>query len=141
MSHDSRDIAHWKFHKRNRELLKEFKQWLISKKTRPSEISKHTRNCDYFLNPFLAISIGLPAKEGIGHVSMFLGYWIIIKALWASSSIITQFTQSLVQFYTFLLEKGEITQQDLDLLIFTIKREKPKWLSSLRWYAKKEFNE
>ena len=43
---------------------------------------------------------------------------------------------SLELFYTFLYEKGDITIENLETLSKTIQREKPKWVASMRWYAK-----
>jgi site-specific recombinase XerD len=65
---------------------------------------------------------------------MFLGYWFIKKAMWASKSSIKSNATSLTKFYTFLLYKGLIDQDDLNELKATIKEEMPEWLETLKRY-------
>ena len=65
---------------------------------------------------------------------MFLGYWFIRKAMWASQSSIKENASSLKKFYQCMLEKGFIEQQDLDELKLTIKEEMPEWLATVRRY-------
>jgi len=52
---------------------------------------------------------------------MFLGYWFIKKAMWASQASIKSNAASLKKFYAFLLEKGLVEQEDLIELEETIK--------------------
>lgn len=65
---------------------------------------------------------------------MFLGYWFIRKAMWASPSSIKGSAASLKKFYAFLQEKGLIDIDDLDDLKETIKEDMPEWLATLKRY-------
>ena len=65
---------------------------------------------------------------------MFLGYWFIKKAMWASKSSIKANAASLKKFYTFLLEKGLIEKDDLQELKETIKYQMSEWLATLDRY-------
>ena len=70
-------------------------------------------------------------QEGVDQVDMFLGYWFIRKAMWASSSSIKANAASLKKFYKFLHERGLVSEEDLDLLKMTIKENMPEWLDAL----------
>jgi hypothetical protein len=65
---------------------------------------------------------------------MFLGYWFIRKAMWSSASSIKSNAASLKKFYTFLHERGLVSQDDLDSLKETVKEEMPEWLATLARY-------
>ena len=65
---------------------------------------------------------------------MFLGYWFIKKVIWASKSSIKANAASLKKFYTFLLEKGLINQDELQELKETIKYQMSEWLATLERY-------
>jgi DNA phosphorothioation-dependent restriction protein DptG len=65
---------------------------------------------------------------------MFLGYWFIKKAMWASQSSIKSNATSLTKFYTFMHEKRLIDQEELINLKQTIKKDMPEWLATLRRY-------
>ena len=65
---------------------------------------------------------------------MFLGYWFIKKAMWASPASIKSNATSLKKFYTFMEEKKLIAIEDLNNLKRTIKEHMPEWLESLERY-------
>lgn len=65
---------------------------------------------------------------------MFLGYWFIKKAMWASQSSIKGNAASLRKFYTFMYEKGLIDKDALADLKETIKEGLPEWLATLERY-------
>ena len=65
---------------------------------------------------------------------MFLGYWFIRKAMWASEASIRGNAASLKKFYKFLHEQGMVSEEDLDFLKETIKEEMPEWLATLSRY-------
>jgi hypothetical protein len=73
-------------------------------------------------------------QDGVDSVSMFLGYWFIRKAMWASESSIRSNAASLKKFYAFLHERGLVTKDDLDSLKETIKEEMPDWLATVARY-------
>jgi hypothetical protein len=120
--------------KENEELLSAFGQWLgrtgISEKT----IDKHVSNADFYVNEFLLYEDAVPAKDGPGHISMFLGYWFIRKAMWANTGAIKQNAVSLKKFYTFMLEKGLIENEDLEDFEKTIKDGMSEWLETMKRY-------
>jgi hypothetical protein len=65
---------------------------------------------------------------------MFLGYWFIRKAMWASPSAIRENAASLKMFYTFMHEQGHIDADDLQDLKETIKEEMPEWVGTVERY-------
>jgi site-specific recombinase XerD len=123
-----------KIRKANEGLLNKFEVWLkasgLSKKT----IKSHFRNIDFYLNEYLLYEDAIKAKEGADDVGMFLGYWFIKKAMWASKSSIKSNAASLKKFYTFMHEKGLIEKEELTDLKQTIKEDMPEWLTTLRRY-------
>jgi intergrase/recombinase len=122
--------------KANQELLTEFENWLKSSALSPKTIRNHINNIDLYINQYLLYDDVLEAREGVsgGEVNMFLGYWFIKKAMWASESSIKSNATSLKKFYTFLLEKGLIDKEDLQQLKETIKEEMDDWLETLQRY-------
>jgi intergrase/recombinase len=122
--------------KANQELLTEFENWLKSSALSPKTIRNHINNIDLYINQYLLYDDVLEAREGVsgGEVNMFLGYWFIKKAMWASESSIKSNATSLKKFYTFLLEKGLIDKEDLQQLKETIKEEMDDWLETLKRY-------
>ncbi|WPD23827.1 MAG: hypothetical protein SD837_04530 [Candidatus Electrothrix scaldis] len=123
-----------KIQKVNEKLLDEFEARLkaagLSKKT----INNHLGNLDFYLNNFLLYEDAIEAAEGVGKVNMFLGYWFIKKAMWASQSSIKGNATSLKKFYTFMHEKGLISKNDLAGLKQRIKENMPEWLETLERY-------
>ena len=123
-----------KIRKANDKILDEFYEWLkatgLSKKT----IKNHVSNIDFYLNEFLLYEEAIEAKDGAGDVGMFLGYWFIRKAMWASQSSIRSNATSLKKFYTFMYEKGLIKKEKLTDLKQRIKEEMPEWLATLGRY-------
>jgi hypothetical protein len=123
---------------KNKVLLLKYKQWLRQKKVRENMISNHVKNCDFFLNEFLVHLDIFSASEGYSKINMFLGYWFIKRAIWSTPAAIKSNAVSLEMFYTFLYEKGDIKQEYLKELSSTIKKERSKWIISMKWHAKHE---
>ena len=118
----------------NKRLLDEFEIWLKSAGLSKNTISNHLSNIDFYINEYLIYEDAIEAKDGIQSVSMFLGYWFIKKAMWASQASVKSNAASLKKFYAFLLEKGLIEKEDLNELKETIKDEMPEWLEELNRY-------
>ena len=121
----------------NKQLLIEFEDWLKSSGLSDKTIRNHILNVDLYINDYLLYETPvLEAKDGVysGDINMFLGYWFIKKAMWASKSTIKANAASLKKFYTFLLEKGLIEKDDLQELKETIKEEMSEWLATLDRY-------
>ncbi len=123
-----------KMQKANKKLLKEFSDFLQSSNLSEKTIKNHISNIDFYINQYLLYEQIIPPEDGITGIDMFLGYWFIKKASWASQSSIKSNAASLTKFYTFLLKKGLITQDDLNELKTTIKDEMSEWLATLARY-------
>ena len=113
-------------------LLNEFEVWLKLSGLSENTINKHFSNIDFYVNEYLLNEDVTEAKDGVGSVDMFLGYWFIRKAMWANQSNIKGNAASLKKFYTFMHEKGLIDKEDLIDLKQTIKEYMPEWLATLR---------
>ena len=118
----------------NEKLLDELADGLAAKGLSESTIGRHCENIEFYLNQFLLNEDAESAEEGVNMAGMFLGYWFIRKAMWASRASIKSNAASLKKFYTFMLEKGDIEQEDLDDLKLQIKEEMPEWLATLDRY-------
>jgi site-specific recombinase XerD len=120
-----------KIKEENAKLLADFQQWLTEKGLAPKTIKEHAQNVDFYINTFLLYEDAIPAKDGAGHISIFLGDWFVRKALWASATSIRESAASLKKFYTFMGEKGKISADELQELKETIKEEMADWLANL----------
>jgi site-specific recombinase XerD len=120
--------------KTNESLLTDFEAWLKSSGYSDKTIKNHLSNIEFYINEYLLYEDIIEAKSGVHYVSMFLGYWFINKATWASQASIKNNATSLKKFYTFLVEKSLIENDDLNELEETIKKEMPEWLAALKRY-------
>ncbi len=118
----------------NETLLAEFEGWLQAQNLATKTIRQHTENVDFYINEFLLYEDAVPASEGSGDIGYFLGYWFIEKAMWASPAYIKSNAASLKKFYTFMHQKGEVTEEDLGELKATIKEEMPEWIATVERY-------
>mgnify|MGYP001820741474 CR=1 FL=1 len=123
-----------KIRKSNKKLLSEFEHSLKLSGLSENTINKHVSNIDFYVNEYLLYEDAIEAKNGADAVGMFLGYWFIKKAMWASQSSIKGNATSLKKFYAFLHEKDLIDKEDLDNLKETIKEGMPEWLATLDRY-------
>lgn len=120
--------------KDNAKLLEQFDQWLSGKGLAEKTVQRHVENADFYINTFLLSEDAIPAKEGASQISMFLGYWFIRKAMWASPSAIRGNAGSLKKFYTFMQEQGKVSAEALQDLKETIKEEMPEWVGTVERY-------
>ncbi len=118
----------------NIKLLEDFDAWLKVKRLTDQTIREHMNNIDLFINHFLLYEDAYEAKDGVLEVDDFLGYWFIRKVMSSSVNQIKANAASLIKFYTFMFEKGEIEQDDLDDLRETIKEEMPNWITAMNQY-------
>lgn len=123
-----------KIRKENAQLLDAFETWLRKSKLTDKTIQKHVDNIDFYINEFLLYEDAVKAKDGVSEISMFLGYWFIKKAMWASPAHIKSNAASLKKFYTFMYEQGKIEQEELDDLKEIIKEEMPEWIATMKRY-------
>ncbi len=119
-----------KIKQENATLLADFEQWLAEKRLVENTIRQHVENVEFYVNTFLLYEDAIPAREGASSVSMFLGYWFIRKAMWASPTSIKQNAASLKKFYSFMHEQGQIDADDLEDLKETIKEDMPEWVEA-----------
>ena len=118
----------------NEELLADFEAWLRASGLTAKTINKHVRNVDFYVNAFLLYEDAIEPQAGVRSVGMFLGYWFIRKAMWASAASIKSNAASLKKFYAFLQERGLVSRDELNYLKKTIKREMPEWLATMARY-------
>ena len=118
----------------NTKLLEQFDQWLSGKGLAQKTVRRHVENAEFYINTFLLNEDAIPAKEGASQISMFLGYWFIRKAMWASPSAIRENAASLKKFYAFMQEQGEVSAEALQDLKETIKEEMPDWIGTIERY-------
>lgn len=123
-----------KIRKANDGLLNEFEVWLKSSGISKKTTNQHLSNIDFYINEFLLYKDATESKDGAIEVGMFLGYWFIRKASWASQRSIKMNTTSLKKFYAFMHEKNLIDLESLVDLKQTIKDDMPEWLATLRRY-------
>ncbi len=120
--------------KNNEKLLKDFSNRLSEKNLSKSTIEKHCDKVDFYVNEYLLYEDATEAKEGVHSIGMFLGYWFIRKAMWASESSIKGNAASLRKFYQFLHEKGDVDKESFHDMKERIKEEMPDWLATIRRY-------
>ncbi len=120
--------------KANQRLLNAFGVWLKSSGLSKKTIDNHVSNIDFYINEYLLYEDATEASDGVHAVGLFLGYWFIKKAMWASHSSIKGHATSLKKFYTFLQQQDLIAKEDLADLNQTIKEDMPEWLETLERY-------
>jgi len=123
-----------KIRESNEKLLENFENWLRTSNLADTTIRGHLENIDFYINEYLLYEDAIEPQEGIFSVSMFLGYWYIKKAMWASESSIKSNAASLKKFYAYLSERGMVEKEDLDSLKETIRGEMPEWVATLDRY-------
>ncbi len=118
----------------NKKLLDVFASWLQDANLTARTIKKHIDNVDFFINEYLLYEDATAPEDGTYDIGMFLGYWFIKKAMWASESSIRSNAASLKKFYIFLQERGVVNKEDLEFIKETIKEEMPEWIATLSRY-------
>lgn len=120
----------------NKGLLNEFADWLSGRGLAEATIKRHLSNIDFYINEFLVYSSPLYPEAGMDgeNVSLFLGFWFIRKASWASSSTLKSNAASLKHFGEFLYQRNMIEQEERDSIINTIRDEMPSWQATLARY-------
>jgi len=91
-----------KIRKANERLFNEFEVWLKSSGLSEKTINNHLSNIDFYVNEYLLYEDATEAKDGVDGVGMFLGYWFIKKAMWASQSSIKGNATTLKKFPDYL---------------------------------------
>ncbi|MFK7984296.1 MAG: recombinase [Saprospiraceae bacterium] len=117
--------------KENEALLEEFEFWLSKSGVGDKTINRHIGNVDFYINNYLLYSDIVEAKDGALDIGGFLGDWFIRKVTWSSRANIKASAASFKKFYTFLLERGDISKEELKELKALIKEEMPDWLDNV----------
>ena len=120
--------------KENENLSIVFGKWLSDKKLSKKTTGKHVSNVDFYINDFLLYEDAIEAADGVSNIGMFLGYWFIRKAMWASKTAIKENAASLKKFYQFMLEKKKISKESFEYLKETIKEDMPEWIATMERY-------
>jgi site-specific recombinase XerD len=120
--------------KENENLLIDFRKWLSDKKLSKKTIEKHVSSVDFYINDFLLYEDAIEVADGASNIGMFLGYWFIRKAMWASKSSIKENAASLKKFYQFMLERNKISKEAFEYLKETIKENMPEWIATMERY-------
>lgn len=123
-----------KIRRENEKLLLDFGRWLLDKNLSQRTKNKHLSNVDFYINDYLLYEDAIKATDGSSRIGMFLGYWFIRKAMWASKTSIKESAASLKQFYQFILERGKLSTESFDRLKERIKEDMPEWLATLERY-------
>lgn len=123
-----------KIRKENAALLGRFSDWLKAEGLSEATIDTHCANIDFYINEYLLYEDAEKPEDGVHAVGMFLGYWFIRKAMWASAASIKSNATSLKKFYGYMLEDGAIQQKNFEELRDQIKEEMPEWLATLARY-------
>jgi len=118
----------------NEKILNEFEKWLSDKKLSPKTIANHCDNVEFYIDEFLLYEEAIDASEGVYEIDYFLGFWFIKKAMWASKSSIKSNATSIKKFYEFMLEKGNIDEEDYIDLKEEIKNKMQEWLDTMDRY-------
>ncbi len=118
----------------NKHLLNDFEKWLSENNLSNKTIKKHISNVDFYINEFLLYEDAIEAADGVGSIGMFLGYWFIRKAMWASKTAIKESAASLRKFYQFMLETEKITKEAFEHLKDRIKKDMPEWFGRMERY-------
>jgi site-specific recombinase XerD len=118
----------------NKHLLSDFGAWLMKSGLSEKTMRQHVQNIDIYVNDYLLCEDPTEAKEGVHNVGMFLGYWFIKKVSWSSESAIRSNVASLKKFYSFMQERGLISEEALSDMREKIKEDLPEWLATMRHY-------
>lgn len=118
----------------NHVLLGDFETWVLSKGLSKATAKKHRENIDFYINEFLLYESPKHASEGVDEVGMYLGYWFIRKAMWASEGNIKSNATSLKKFYDFMVKRGEADPESVKDMKERIKEDLPEWLATMKRY-------
>ena len=123
-----------KIRKENEKILIDFGKWLSDKNLSQKTKDKHCSNVDFYINEYLLYEDAIEAADGVSRIGMFLGYWFIRKAMWASKTAIKEGAASLKKFYQFMLERKMVSKESFEYLQKTIKEDMPGWIATMERY-------
>ena len=125
----------------NEKILNEFEKWLSDKKLSPKTIANHCDNVEFYIDEFLLYEEAIDASDGVYQIDLFLGFWFIKKAMWASKSSIKSNATSIKKFYEFMLENDQIDEEAYNELKEEIKTNMQEWLDTMDRYDDPEIED
>ena len=125
--------------KSNEKLLKKFNDYLATKGLSQKTIKEHVSNIGFYINEYLLYYDANLPQEGIFKIDMFLGDWFPRKALWASVTSVKSYIASFKKFYSWLVDQGLNTIEDLEEMKEYIKEDKDEWIAGVQ-YEEKDSN-
>ena len=124
---EAEEQAFQQIRKENAVMLKEFAGWMRNQGASERTVGTHLPNAAFYIQEFLLYEQPLRPHEGVSSIGMYLGYWFIRKGPVATPGTVKTNATSLVKFYSFLLDKGLVTAEQLDRMRKTIKAEMGHW--------------
>ncbi|MGV3723316.1 MAG: recombinase [Actinomycetota bacterium] len=118
----------------NEKLLAEFAICLAESGLSPRTIRQHVYNLDLYLNHYLLYDEPLEAPRGVYHAGMFLGYWLPWKVSWTSDGTMRSHAASLHKLYSYLNERGLVSDDAVAHLRKQLRTGMPGWLVNSRRY-------
>ncbi len=113
--------------------LSGFCDWLAKKGLGKSEAKDEFGKALFFVQLYLA-DLDIPVKEGPAHADAFFMDDFVADAIGGDEEVMKQIADTMVRFYTYMNEIGEVPESDVDKLQKTIKSNMPKWLKAMEAY-------
>lgn len=123
--------------KENRHYLKLFRDYLVQQGLKENKIELYLETLELYLNCYLCYYPPCPMAEGIDKVDHFFGSWYIKNAWFLTERDLHSKSNSIKKFYYCMLNCGFVDQDQYTKLAETIKRNKRKWLKSIKQYNQK----
>lgn len=114
----------------NAKILAEFEDYLKSKSLKSTTIKKHIFDIEVYAKAFLLNNELIPIEEGVLYIDDYLGDYFVRKVVWSSKAVIRRNIVSFKKFYTFLNEKGLVSNENLQEMKEVIKCEQKDWLDN-----------
>jgi site-specific recombinase XerD len=118
--------------KSNEKLLNKFHDYLDEKGLTQKTIKEHVSNIDFYINEYLLYYDANLPQEGIFKIDGFLGDWFPRKALWSSVTSVKNYIASFKKFYSWMVDQGLNTMEELKEMKEEIKEEKDEWITGIQ---------
>ncbi len=123
--------------KENSHYLKLYRDYLVQQGLKENKIELNLETLELYLNCYLCYYPPCPMVEGIDKVDYFFNSWYIKKAWFLTERDIHSKSNTIKKFYYWMMKKGLVDQDQYTKLAETIKRNKRKWLKSIKRYHQK----
>lgn len=123
--------------RRNSELIQAFRDWRAGQGAGAEELEAHEFNLDFYLNHYLQFGSSRGAADGASPdlVRDFLGDFFVHKAMWTDVEEQKSSIASLLAFYCWLEDKGEVPPGSCRGLTELVEAEKEAWFAAMDRYA------